>query len=327
MVTRRNLLYTLIAISLVLIIINISVEVATRKVETTIPTISKNEIETKFAVTLSSYGICSDWIKKVYVKQHLSDSLNYLFNISIPNDILIATLLKDINNMFVDLPVVIKSAEKKNHSNSVLKIYSNDVLKLQANLKHSSKVLREFAEYSFLVYVNPEDVETPINKASKIFYDFTYLLVPTKISNKIKNEIKKNYDILLNDQIIDHEYSLKEEFSKQKLINNIRTIILTFGKDRLYLIDENSTLFKSKIFSLLRDEFGSRGIKLKALQSYNKIEGNTPEQLNSLLNFYSTSLKGKKGKTFVIELNNFITLSPTIENYIKKGYKVVEVVN
>jgi hypothetical protein len=327
MFTRRNFVYALIAVSIFLIILNISIEVVTKKVDKDTPTFVKKEIENKFALTLNNYGIDSKWIKKVHVKKPLSDSLNYLFNIAIPNEITITTLIKDINNAFINLPVSIETSERKNYSNSVIKIYSDNVLKLQANLNHSDEIEREFAEFSFLVYINTSDSEIPLEMTSKVFYKFTYLIVPTKASNEIKSKLNRNYAILLNDQISDAEYALEEEFTKQKLINNIRTIILTFGKDNLYIIDESSALYNSKIFSLLRDEFESRGIKLKSLQNYNKVEGNNLEQLKSLLSFYATSMKGKEGKTFVVELSNFIQLNPTIEHYIKKGNRVVEVKN
>lgn len=324
MFTKRNLVYALIVISLILIIINISIEVVAKKSEESTPKFSKKEIENRFSLTLNNYGIDSGWIKKVYVKKLLSDSLDYLFNISIPKEITIASFIKDVNNSFINFPVEIETSERRNYSNSILKIYSNNILKLQANLNHSDNVKRKFAEYAFLVYTNTRDSEIPIEMTSKIVYDFTFLLVPSQLSQKIKSKINRDYAVLLNDEIVDHEYSLKEEFSKQKLINNIRTIILTFGKDKLYLIDESSALYNSKIFSLLRDEFESRGIKLKSLQHYSKIEGNNVEQLKSLFNFYTKSLKGKEGKEFVIELNNFLLLNPTIEKQIKKGDKVVE---
>lgn len=323
MFTRRNLVYFLIATALLLIIVNISIEVVTQKVEIKKLSVTKTKIENKLAKTLENYGISSEWVKKVYVKNPLSDSLNYLFNISIPEEVTIATLVKDINKSFNFQPVKIETIERKNHSNTILKIYSNKILKLQANLDHSKNTRREFAEYSFLVFINTADSQNPVEETERIFFDFNYLIVPSKKSDELKNSFNRDYAVLLNDQITDSDFTLQEDFTKQKLVNNIRTIILTFGNDKLYLIDETSMLFDSKIYSLLRDEFGSRGIKLKPLQKYPKIEGNNFEQLNSLFNFYTKSMKGKEGKTFIIELNNFIVLCPAIENQIKKGDKVV----
>jgi len=325
MLTRKNLIYALIVASLLLIILNISIEVASKTEEKVIPVLSKNKIENKFALVLSEYGISSSWIKKTYVREKLSDSLDYLFKISIPQDITIATLLKDVSSAFVLEPAVVETKERKNYSDSILKIYSNGILKLQANLNHSKKIIRDFAKYSFLVTVNIGDEESVLEESNQIFSDFTYLLVPSKKSVEIKNRARGKYAVLLNDQITETDYTLKENFSKQKLVNNIRSIIISFGKNKTYLIDETSALYNSKIYSMLRDEFSSRGIKLLSLQKFPFLKGNSREQLNSLFKFYTTSLKGKKGKIFVVDLDNFLILQPIIVKHIKMGDKVVAV--
>lgn len=324
MINRRNIIYTLIVLSLLLIIINISLEFASTKEEIKTPELSKNEIENKFSLAFNDFGIHSDWIKKVFVKEKLSDSLNYLFNISIPKDITIATLIKDINSEFMNQPAKVATNERKNYSNSVLKIYSGGMLKLQANLNHSSKVIREYAQYSFMVYADFDDSEKYLKDLSKIYFDFTYLIVPSNKSVELKKKMKRKYAVLLNDQIEDTDFSLEEDFSKQKLANNIQSILIAFEKDKTYLIDESSLLYKSKIYSLIRDELKSRGVKLIPLQKFPYIKGNSEDQLNSLYQFYITSLKGKEGKTFIIDLQNFLTLQSAIELQLKRGDKVVE---
>jgi hypothetical protein len=324
MITRRNIIYTLIVISLLLIIINISLEFGSTKEEIKTPELSKSEIENNFALAFNDFGIHSDWIKKVFVKEKLSDSLDYLFNISIPQDVTIASLIKDINRTFINTPANVETNERKNYSNSVLKIYSGGMLKLQANLNHSSKIIREYAQYSFMVYTDFDASEIYFDDLSKIFFDFTYLIIPSDKSVEFNKRLNGNYAVLLNDKIVDTDFSLEEDFSKQKLTNNIQSILITFGKDKTYLIDDSSLLFKSKIYSLLRDEFNSRGVKLIPLNKFPYIKGNSEDQLNSLYQFYITSLKGKEGKTFIIDLENFLKLKPVIELQLKRGDKVVE---
>ena len=325
MLTRRYIIYALIAFSLLLIILNIAVKVTHQKEEKTLPVISQSKIENKFAIVLSEFGISSSWVKKVFVRKKLSDSLDYLFNVSIPEDITIATLIKDVNSAFVQQQVEVETKEKKNYGSSVLKIYSNGVLKLQANLNHSKKAKREFAQYSFLVIKSFSEENSDNNIWDTIFFNFTYLLVPSKRTAVLNKSLNNNYAILLNDLINKTEFALIENFSKQKLINNIRSIIISFGKDKAYLIDEHSVLFNSKIYSMLRDEFKSRGIKLHSLQKYPVLKGNSNEQLISLFHFYTTSLKGKEGKTFIVNSDDFLALQLAIAKQIKMGDKVVEV--
>ena len=325
MFTQRNSIYALIVISVLLIIFNISIEFTAKEEVQRIPVLSQKQIENKFALTLADYRISNNWIKKVFVREKLSDSLDYLFNISIPKDVTIATLIKDINSAFQNPSVIVETKERKNYSNSILKIYYNNELKLQANLNHSKKAIRKFAKYSFLVRTNFNDEEMLWEKLNQLNMEFTYLIVPSQKSVEVKNRLKKRYAIILNDELLDQQFELKENFSKQKLNNNIRSIIIAFGKECAYLIDKSSVLYNSKIFSLLRDELSSRGIELRPLQNFPLLKGHSKEQLVSLFNFYANSLKSKEGKTFIVGVDDFFALQPIIARQLKMGDKIVEI--
>ncbi len=325
MVTKRKFIYALIVISILLIISNILIEITSKVEKKVLPEISLNEIEQKFSNTLSNYGIVNDWVKKAYVKTKLSDSLNYLFNVTLPKDISIPTLIKDLNKSFNSESTNIETIEKINHSNTQIKIYSNSKLKLQANLKHSKKIIREYAEYSFLVHLDLINGESSWGKIERIYYDFTYLIVPSKDILEARKRLKGKYALLINDQLSGTEFALEESFSKQKLTNRIRSIIISFGKDKTYFIDELSAIYNSKIYSLLRDEFGKRGISLISLQKYPKLKGNTTQEIISLFHFYTTSLKGKEGKIFVVDMDDFLKLQAPISSQIRMGDKIVEV--
>lgn len=322
---KRKFIYALIVISILLIISNILLEVTSKKEVKTIPEVSINQVELNFATTLNNYGILSNWIKKVYVKSRLSDSLDFLFNVTLPQDVSIPALIKDLNNTFDSENIKIETIERKNHSNTQVKIYSNKNLKLQANLKDSKKIIRERAEYSFLVHFDFINEVSSWQEIEQIYYDFTYLITPSKTAFKGKKNFSGKYALLINDQLSGTEYALEEDYSKQKLTNRIRSIVINFGNDKRYLIDETSTIFNSKIYSLLRDEFNKKGISLISLQKYSKLKGKTKQELISLFQFYTTSLKGKKGKTFVVNMTDFLKLKTPIAKQIRMGDKVVEV--
>ncbi len=325
MLLKRKFIYTLLVITILLLISNIVLEVKSQEKVKTIPEVSLNDIELKFAATLNTYGILSDWIKKVYVNRKLSDSLDYLFNVTLPQDVSIPTLIKDLNKSFNSKSANVETVERKNYSNTQIKIYSNEKLKLQANLIHSKKIIRQYAKYSFLVNISFNDSVINWERIRNIFYDFIFLITPSEEAFKEKNNFKGKYALLINDQLRGTEYALEEDYSKQKLTNRIRSIIINFGKDKTYLIDETSALFNSKIYSLLRDEFSKREIDLISVQKYPKLKGNTNAELISLFQFYTTSLKGKEGKTFVINLNDFLNLQTYIAKQVKIGDKVVAV--
>ncbi len=325
MLTKRKFIYSLVVFSILLIISNILLEVTSKKEKKTIQEISINEIELKFSSTLNNYGILSNWIKKVYVKNRLSDSLDFLYNVTLPQEVSMPALIKDLNNSFDLEKITIETIERKNHSNTQLRIYSNKKLKLQANLRDSKKISRKYASYSFLVHADVNNDERAINEMEDIYCDFTYLITPSKEAFEIKNSFNGKYALLINDALSGTEYSLEEDFSKQKLTNRIRSIVINFGNDKTYLIDETSAIFNSKTYNLLRDEFEKRGINLISLQKYSKLKGKTKQELISLFQFYTTSLKGKGEKTFLINSIDFLELQPLIAKQIKMGDKVVNV--
>ncbi|MCK5457555.1 MAG: hypothetical protein KAI45_10555, partial [Melioribacteraceae bacterium] len=176
-----------------------------------------------------------------------------------------------------------------------------------------------------LVHFDLKNEVSSWQEIEHIYYDFTYLITPSKTAFEEKKNFSGKYALLINDQLSGSEYALEEDYSKQKLTNRIRSIVINFGNNKKYLIDETSAIFNSKIYSLLRDEFNKRGISLISLQKYSKLKGKTDQELISLFQFYTTSLKGKKGKTFVVNMNDFLKLKTPIAKQIKMGDKVVEV--
>ena len=322
---QKKLIYSLVLLSVLLLLANIVSEISMHVEAEPIPEMSTKEIEKKVSLTLNDYGIESEWIKKVYLKNGLSDSLNYLYNIALPKDVSIPSLIKDLSSSFNSDIVNIKTVEKINYSNTLVDIYSNKKLKFHASLKHSKKNVRVYSIYSFLVLVNFDNVEDELNKLENIYCDFSYLVVPSKGALNRKKAMDGNYSLLLNDELGETAYALEEDYSKQKLVNRIRSIIISFGRDKTYLVDKTSNIYNSKIYSLLRDEFNKRGINIIPLQKYPILKGETKHELESLFDFYSTSLKGKEGKIFVISLKNFLFLQTSIAKQIKMGDKVVQV--
>jgi hypothetical protein len=325
MTIQKKLIYSLVLLSVLLLLANIVFEISAHVEAEPISEMSIKEIEKKVSLTLNDYGIKSEWIKKVHVKNNLSDSLNYLYNVTLPKDVSIPSLIKDLNSSFTSDIVNIETVEKINYSNTLVDIYSNKKLKLHASLKHSKKNVRIYSIYSFLVLVNFDDVENELNELENIYCNFTYLVVPSKSALNKKKIMNGNYALLLNDELSGSAYALEEDYSKQKLINRIHSIIISFGRDKTYLIDKSSNIYNSKIYSLLRDEFNKRGINIIPLQKYSILKGETTHELVSLFDFYSTSLKGKEGKTFVVNLKNFLDLQTSIAKQVKMGDKVMHV--
>lgn len=324
MLIKRKLIYALIALSILLIIGNVLLERYSKDEVVIVQELSRNKIEEKFISALNDYGIINDWITKSSAKNRTSDSLEYIYKIKFPIDISIASFIKDVNAEFVNEPVEIESIEKKNYSNSELKIFSNKILKLDANLIHSRKIKRKFAEYGFVIKIDDRVDEETLDELSKLYINYAFVFVPSEYSSDILDKLRSDYVVLINDEINDSRFELDEDFTKQRLINNIKEIIITYGRRAIYLIDENSKIYNSKIYSLIKDEFEKREIKILPLSHLTPLKADSKKQLVSLFQFYTTSLRGKKGETFLITYDDFITLVPLIEKQLKMGDRVVK---
>jgi len=324
MLIKRKLIYALIAVSILLIISNVLLERYTKDKVVIVHELSKSKIEEKFIKILNDYGIINDWITKTSPKRKTSDSLEYIYKIKLPLDVSIASFIKDVNAEFVNQPVKVESIENKNYSNSELKITSNGFLKLDANLIHSRRIKREFAEYGFVIKIDDQVDDEALDDLSKLYINYAVAFIPSEYSSEILNKLRCDYVVLINDEISDSRFELDEDFTKQRLINNIKEIIITYGRRVVYLIDKNSKIYDSKIYSLIKDEFEKRGIKILPLSYLTPLKADSKKQLVSLFQFYTTSLRGKKGETFLVMYDDFVTLVPLIEKQLKKGDKVVK---
>ena len=319
---KRKFIYGLISFSLLLIATNIYIDNFFTKSEPVIREISKTEIENGFTKTLIDHGIDDEWIEKKNVERNNADSINYIYRVKIPSDISITSIIKDLNETFINKPLLIESTERKNYSNSTVKFYSNEILKLEAYLNHENNISRKYATYSFIV--NVDNIE--INEILKIQIPFSLAITPSETNAKQisrLNELNKSYVILLDDNIDDSKYRLDKDFSKEKLIRSIKSIIFSFGRNRVYIIDDNSKIYNSKSYNLLKDELVKRDIDFIIKSSLTKLTADSDKELFSLFEFYTTSLKKKEGKIFLINYNNFVTLQDPLEKQIKRGDRII----
>jgi len=322
MLKKRKIIYALISISLLLIISNIILEKYLDDDEVIAPEVFQNTIEEKFFQSLDNHGIIQDWITSSKPNNHEVDSIKHIYKIKVPTDISIALVIKEISSAYIGQPVLVESFEEKNFSNSGIKIYSNNILKLSARLVHDRKIKRVHAKYGFIVKIDEEIDEEKIERISKIYYDFYEAYVPSEFTMGIIDNISHPYVVLINDEIEDTQFLLDEDFTKQHLLNGIKEILITYGRNPFYIIDESSKIYNSKIFSLIKEEFEKRGIKTLTLSSLTPLRAETEKQLHSLFQFYSTSMKGKEGKNFFINYDDLLSLNPLIEKQLKKGDRV-----
>ncbi len=325
---KRKIIISLFMIVITLLIVNLVLEFAWQnrafkngnKKE-----INKVGIEEKFKESLLNLGIENSWIKLKKIKKKKSSVENFLsYDVAVPADLPITVVLNEIFVSFKNYEVDVKSKEQKINGKTLLTISGGKNLELSAEFYYDRDISRNAGRIGiFITGINNLNGEE-LNNFLSIPEKFELLLVPSKASTemlKTLNHYKKGYGILLNDDIKDIEFKLNEKYSRGRLKSSIRNILGKFLHASVFMIDDNSNLFSSDVYSLLKEEFKKRNLRLIVKDSLSNLTGESSN--NALKNFRNKIEKTKKGEKaeFVITTEQFQLLQPEISKYRKIGYK------
>jgi len=255
--------------------------------------LSNTEIDSLFMFSLYSLGLLDDWIK-----ERKSSKVDKSYKVKIPRDLSIPVILAEINSNFWESDVEINSVEKRFSGRTILEIKLEDEIKLRADFDYDKDIFRSAGTVAFIL----ENFELSSFEDSlllEIPEPFSPLFVPSTenlLLSKFILDKQKTYSLLLNDDIPELKYKLKDGYSKNRLKGPLLSIINDFSSANYFFIDDESDLFNSSIFSYLKGELVKRKIKIVKLSYIQK------------LNFSETDL---------------VNLLPVIKRFRKVGYKVL----
>ncbi len=155
---------------------------------------------------------------------------------------------------------------------------------------------------------------------------FAVIIIPSKSSEKLINVLNKNrkeYAVLLNDDISDLDFKLRESFSKNKNELSMRSIIYNYKKAICFFEDEKSDIFNSSVKNIIMNELTKRNIKLIPVNSIRKINGSSDKILESNFNSYMENLEGNRKRLVLISAEDYYKIQPLIIKYRKTGYKFI----
>jgi hypothetical protein len=277
-------------------------------------------IENKFKESLVNLGFENEWIKKK--KQSKINLLSY--NVSVPADLPITVILDEVFTSFKNFDVNVKSEEQKINGRTALKISGKDNFKLTAEFHYDKSLSRNAGKVGIYISGINNLSNDEVIKLLSIPETFELLLIPSKSSGEILKILavhKKGYGILLSDEINELEYKLNESYSNGRLKSSIRSIIGKFYNASAFIIDNKSDLFSSHVYSLLKEEFDKRKIKLIPENDFADL---TNESSNTaLIDFRTQVEKTKRGEKseFVMTADEFELLQPEIIKFRRVGYK------
>jgi hypothetical protein len=283
----------------------------------------KGSIERVFLYDLDNFGLKNDWIKKVNNKA-LKNVSSY--QVELPKDLPIPVVLSEIFDSFYSSDIKIKSVEKTIGGKTVLDIYQQNILKLSAEFNYDEDIKRDAGDIGIIVFgleqLNGKDINALIG------YPQTFIaaLVPSKPAVKFipgLAENRKEYAILINDNISDLDYKLSNDFSSYRLKLIIRSIVADFSNAVFFIIDDRSKLYSSPAGKIIVDEFAKRNIKLISQSSLPEILNSSSTGIRDLFKRRVDVIHSGKSELISIRAEDFGILKPEIFSLIKVGYKFI----
>ena len=318
---KKSVLIILFGTALVLLIINLTLNIIDKNNTISNKTeLSDVEIDSLFRLSLHSFGLLDDWIG-----ESKSSKVENSYKVKIPEDLSIPVILTEINSNFWESDVTINSVEKKFSGRTILEIKLEDEIILRADFDYDNNIFRSAGTAAFIL----ENFELSSFEDSlllEIPEPFSPLLIPSKknlrLSKFITNK-QKSYSLLLNDNIPELKYKLKDSYSQNRLKGSLRSIINDFSSATYFFIDERSDLFNSSVFSYLKDELAKRKIKIIKLSNLRKLNFSEMDVLISSFDTFMKNTEEGESITFLISADHFRNLLPEIKSYRKVGYKIV----
>ena len=277
------------------------------------------QIDSIFTESLHSYGIKDTWIKDTGKRKK---KVFASYKVLIPEDLSIPVVLTELFSNYSDFNVKLISAELETNGKSVFSVLVNDKPKLKSVFVYNDTIKRTGGNFSFVV----DEFELN-DKEDSLFLKYpepyVVLLNASKYSeNLVKPLIKANrsFAVLLDDDIPELKYRLRESYSKKRLLASVSALIKSFAKASFFIIDDNSDVYNSSAGEIVRKVFNRRGINLLRKNDFRLLS----ESENELIKMFDrslTNLNTGKGKVFIVSESDFNLLLPEIRRFRKTGYK------
>ena len=292
--------------------------------------VSSKAIEEYFLSSVNSFGLKKNWLVKTNVKKKYKDTVKQdsviSYKLSIPEDLPIPVILNEINSSLKKENVDIISQEEKINGKTILSIYSKNNLKLIAALEYNNETRRKAGFVGIIISGLEELKEEEINQILNFPELFGYYVIPSKESAEfVKKHLKSKKEciILLNDDIEELKFRLQTEFPESRLKSSIRSIIGSFPKASLILVDDKSKLYNSDIYKFIVNEFEKRNIKLIKKSSLIDINDEPKNQQQSTFSNLVKSSNENWGKVIIVPADNFSLIEDEVISLRKIGYKFI----
>jgi hypothetical protein len=320
---RKNLLISLFILAIILIAASIIFKANLAAVVSDEDSIDRNEISERFKKILDEFDIENKFIRENKVKDKYSRQEFSNIKVQVPKDLSIPEILEDVFQSFKKDSLIIHSIEKVKGGKSTLSLKMGHSILLQAEFDYSKDYSRNNGYIAFIL----NDVDPASESTSALIES------PEKLNSLIRPEIKhlqhlefisksgQQFSVLIDDDITEQKYRLGPNFSEQRIVTVIKTLVSDFQKAVCFIIDDNSNFYNSPNYEILKRELSKRNIKLVRKSEFVNLVND--EKFLDSFNDQMKALASGGSIIFLVSEDAFVSLNSEINKYKKKGYRVI----
>lgn len=318
---KKKIVLILFSVTFILLIVNVIAARIFPNESDRKKDLSSVEINKKFIDGIKRFGLAEDWIVRKESKDKSSETSFSSYIISVPSDLPIPVLLSEVFNEFSGTSVSIISKELKPGGLSELEILTDGKKNLKANFDYQKTIHRKAGFIGFIIYDEGQMGEENYKLLNSSAEKLSFLFLPSYGVRNIIDSCKKEYALILNDEINDVDFKLQSGYSEKRLSESIRAIIKAFGNAVFFMIDDDASIFNSSKGKFIIDWL-NKG-KLKILFK-NKIitltsQFNIDDELKKILD----SMSDGETKLIILSSSDYLSLGDEIMRYKKIGYKFI----
>ena len=321
---QQKFLWILFISALVLLIAIILIEFTLRKSNSAGElSITSDDLQNRFETTLNSFGLKDEWLKKKTEIDKTSNRNYPLYKVTLPNDLTIPEVLLEVYNEFKKDSLIIESIEKRAGEKSSWTLKENNLILLSAEFNYGKNIKRERGAVAFIIKnikLDNLDDSLLIESAEK----FNVLMTPSEENlNKLSfiKENKKNYSVIISDEISEAIYKLNASYSNLRILNVIKALSVDYMNASFFIIDDSFDFYKSDSFDYFNNELVKRNIKLYKLSDFILIDDE--EDISEKFNSNIKELKKGETKVFVLTKEVYSMLTMEILLFKKSGVKII----
>jgi hypothetical protein len=320
---RRNTLLSLFVLALILLLIHIVFKSVLLNPETEERIVSTQGVSERFLIILDDFGIEKKLIKVNKIKDKSTGQIIPNIKVHVPKDLSIPEILLDIHQSFNKDSLTFYSVEKVKGGKSILTLKKGNSIILQTEFNYSKDIFRDKGNIAFIIKdADPGNTSTAslIESATKL----NFLIRPdSKYSTHLEfiNENGKQFSILIDDEISEQKYKLDADFSEQRVVAVIKSLVNEFGSATFFIIDDKSKFFNSANRDVLYRELKKRKIKLFTFSDFKALD--MDENIFDDFNRATENLTRDEGIVFLLNEESYQMIGDEIKKCKKRGYRIV----